>query len=39
VAGDVRLSFSGGGPSTSPSVMADLGDPSYLAMIVPLRTG
>jgi len=39
VAGDVRLSFSGGGPSSSPSVMADLGDPSYLAMVVPLRTG
>lgn len=39
VAGDVRLSFSGGGSSSAPSVMADLGDPSYLAMVVPLRTG
>ncbi len=40
VAGDVRLSFSGGGPASSPpSVLADLGDPSYLAMVVPLRTG
>jgi DNA polymerase III subunit beta len=38
-AGDVRLSFSGGGPSSAPSVVADLGDPSYLAMVVPLRTG
>lgn len=38
-AGDVRLSFSGGGSSSAPSVVADLGDPSYLAMVVPLRTG
>ena len=37
--GDVRLSFSGGGTSSAPSVIADLGDPSYLAMVVPLRTG
>lgn len=33
---DVRLSFSGS--SSSPSVVHDLGDPSYLAMVVPLRT-
>ncbi len=37
VSGDVRLSFSG--TSSSPSVVADLSDPSYLAMVVPLRTG
>lgn len=37
VHGDVRLSFSG--TSSSPSVVADLGDPHYLAMVVPLRTG
>jgi DNA polymerase-3 subunit beta len=37
VNGDVRLSFSG--TSSSPSVVADLGDPHYLAMVVPLRTG
>lgn len=36
IGGDVRFSFSG---STSPSVLADLQDPSYLAMVVPLRTG
>lgn len=37
VAGDVRLQFSGA--NSAPSVVADLGDPSYLAMVVPLRTG
>ena len=36
VDGALRISFSG---STSPSLMADLDDPSYLAMVVPLRTG
>ncbi len=36
VAGNLRISFSG---ATTPSVMADLGDPSYFAMVVPLRTG
>jgi DNA polymerase-3 subunit beta len=34
--GELRISFSG---ATSPSLMADLDDPSYLAMVVPLRTG
>jgi DNA polymerase-3 subunit beta len=34
--GDLRISFSG---ETSPSVMTDLADPGYLAMVVPLRTG
>ena len=34
--GELRASFSG---STSPSVMTDLADSSYLAMVVPLRTG
>lgn len=32
---ELRLSFSG---PTSPSVLASLKDPSYLAMVVPLRT-
>ena len=36
VDGDVRFSFSG---PTSPSVVASLKDTSYLAMVVPLRTG
>ncbi len=36
VSGDLRLQFSG---ATTPSVASDLGDPSYLAMVVPLRTG
>jgi DNA polymerase-3 subunit beta len=36
ISGDVRFSFSG---PTSPSVLASLQDPSYLAMVVPLRTG
>ncbi len=36
IGGEVRFSFSG---STSPSVMSSLQDPSYLAMVVPLRTG
>lgn len=36
VTGDVRFSFSG---PTAPSVLASLQDPSYLAMVVPLRTG
>lgn len=36
VDGELRISFSG---ATSPSLMADLDDPSYLAMVVPLRTG
>lgn len=36
VTGDLRLQFSG---STTPSVASDLGDPAYLAMVVPLRTG
>ncbi len=35
-AGDVRLRFSG--PNSSPSVVDALGDPGYLAMVVPLRT-
>jgi DNA polymerase-3 subunit beta len=35
-AGDVRLRFSGS--NSSPSVVNDLGDPGYLAMVVPLRT-
>lgn len=34
--GEVRLSLSG---TTSPSVLASLSDPSYFAMVVPLRTG
>lgn len=34
--GKLRIAFSG---TTSPSVMTDLDDPSYLAMVVPLRTG
>jgi len=37
VGGEVRLSFSGS--SSSPSVVTDLADASYLAMVVPLRTG
>lgn len=36
IGGDVRFSFSG---ATSPSVLSSLQDPSYLAMVVPLRTG
>lgn len=36
VAGDVRLSFSG--TNSAPSVVTDVADPSYLAMVVPLRT-
>jgi len=36
VVGDLQLRFSG---TTSPSVVHDLGDPAYLAMVVPLRTG
>ena len=36
VTGDLRLQFSG---ATTPSVASDLGDPAYLAMVVPLRTG
>lgn len=36
VEGELRISFSG---STSPSLMVDLDDQSYLAMVVPLRTG
>ena len=35
-AGEVRLRFSGS--NSSPSVVNDLGDPGYLAMVVPLRT-
>ena len=35
-AGDIRLRFSG--INASPSVVNDLGDPAYLAMVVPLRT-
>ena len=35
VVGDVQLSLSG---TTTPSVVRDLGDPAYLAMVVPLRT-
>ncbi len=34
--GELRFSFSG---TTSPSVLASLEDPGYLAMVVPLRTG
>ncbi|CAN5652314.1 DNA polymerase III subunit beta [soil metagenome] len=34
--GDLRLSLSG---TTSPSVLASLAEPSYFAMVVPLRTG
>lgn len=34
--GDLQLQFSG---TTTPSVATDLGDPAYLAMVVPLRTG
>lgn len=34
--GEVRLSFSGS--NSAPSVVTDLGDNSYLAMVVPLRT-
>jgi len=37
VSGDVRLRFSGS--SAAPSVVNDLADASYLAMVVPLRTG
>lgn len=33
--GDLKLRFSG---TTSPSVVHDLSDPAYLAMVVPLRT-
>jgi DNA polymerase III subunit beta len=33
--GDLRMQFSG---TTTPSVATDLGDPAYLAMVVPLRT-
>lgn len=36
VNGDVRLMFSGA--SSAPSVVRDLGDDNYLAMVVPLRT-
>lgn len=36
VSGDLRMQFSG---TTTPSVATDLGDPAYLAMVVPLRTG
>lgn len=36
VTGDVRLSFSGA--NSSPSLVTDLDDPSYLAMVVPLKT-
>jgi len=36
VAGDVRLQFSGSG--AAPSVVRDLSNDSYLAMVVPLRT-
>ncbi|MEM7737374.1 MAG: DNA polymerase III subunit beta [Deinococcota bacterium] len=35
VSGDMRVSFSG---TTSPSLLSSLQDPSYLAMVVPLRT-
>ncbi len=35
-AGDFRISFSG---TNTPSVLTSLDDPSYLAMVVPLRTG
>lgn len=36
VQGDLRVNFSG---PVTPSVLNDLADPSYLAMVVPLRTG
>ena len=36
--GDVRLSFSFSGTEAAPSVVTDLSDPSYLAMVVPLKT-
>ena len=36
ITGDMQLEFSG---TTTPSVATDLGDPAYLAMVVPLRTG
>jgi DNA polymerase-3 subunit beta len=36
ISGDLRIYFSG---TSTPSVMASLSDPSYLAMVVPLRTG
>lgn len=36
VVGELQLRCSG---ATSPSVVRDLGDPAYLAMVVPLRTG
>lgn len=36
ISGDVRFSFSS---PTGPSVLSSLQDPSYLAMVVPLRTG
>ena len=36
VVGELQLRCSG---VTSPSVVRDLGDPAYLAMVVPLRTG
>jgi DNA polymerase III subunit beta len=35
VVGELQLSLSG---ATTPSVIRDLGDPAYLAMVVPLRT-
>lgn len=35
-AGEIKLKFSG--PNASPSVIEDLSDPGYLAMVVPLRT-
>lgn len=34
--GDLKVSLSG---ATTPSLLHDPGDPSYLAMVVPLRTG
>src|SRR5690606_1342028 len=37
VTGDVRLQFSGAG--AAPSVIRDIADDNYLAMVVPLRTG
>lgn len=36
ISGDLQISFSG---TSTPSVMASSEDPSYLAMVVPLRTG
>ncbi|UCH27337.1 MAG: DNA polymerase III subunit beta [Trueperaceae bacterium] len=36
VGGEMRVAFSG---TTTPSVVTDLDNPSYLAMVVPLRTG